>query len=137
MAHAAGRGANQDLVRRRLVDLDVRDLEGRLRRYAKPELLVIDEVGYLACSADHADLLFEVVNRRYEQQSTVVTTNKPFAEWGSVFPNAACVTVMVDRLIHRSELVVIDGESYRLHEAEQRKKKRQAQRRRKKKEKGS
>lgn len=97
-------------------------LQRRLRRYANPDLLVIDEVGYLASSANHADLLFQIINSRYEQRSTIITTNKPFSEWGEVFPNAACITTMIDRLIHRSELVVIDGKSYRFHEAEERKK---------------
>lgn len=99
-------------------------LQRRLRRYANPDLLVIDEVGYLAASANHADLLFQIINSRYEQRSTIITTNKPFAEWGKYFPNAACITTMIDRLVHRSEILVIDGDSYRFHEAEERKKKR-------------
>lgn len=97
-------------------------LQRRLRRYANPDLLLIDEVGYLATSANHADLLFQIINSRYEQRSTIITTNKPFSEWGDVFPNSACITTMIDRLIHRSELIVIDGKSYRFHEAEERKK---------------
>jgi hypothetical protein len=62
----------------------------RLRHYAGPRLLVIDEVGYLSYSNRHADLLFELVSRRYEHNSTIVTTNWPFAKWREVFPNAAC-----------------------------------------------
>jgi len=69
----------------------------------------------------HADLLFEVVTRRHEKKrSIVLTTNKAFAEWPTTFPNAACVVALVDRLINRADVVVIDGESYRLHEAEER-----------------
>jgi len=60
------------------------------------------------------------VTRRYEQRSIVVTTNKPFAEWGEIFPNAACVVTLVDRLIHRAEIVPIEGDSYRLKEAKER-----------------
>jgi IstB-like ATP binding protein len=65
-------------------------LRRRLRHYAGPRLLVIDEVGYLSYSNRHADLLFELVSRRYEHNSTIVTTNRPFAKWREVFPNAAC-----------------------------------------------
>lgn len=95
-------------------------LKRRLNRYVRPQLLLIDEVGYLSYSNRHADLLFEIVSRRYELKSTVVTTNRPFAEWGQVFPNAPCVVSLVDRLIHHAEIVAIDGESYRLKEATER-----------------
>jgi len=95
-------------------------LKRRLRRYCNPQLLVIDETGYLSYDNRYADLLFEVVTRRYEQCSIVVTTNKPFAEWGEIFPNAACVVTLVDRLVHRAEIVPIEGESYRLKEAKER-----------------
>ncbi len=96
----------------------------RLAHYARPGLLVIDEVGYLSYSNRHADLLFEIVSRRYEEKSTLVTTNRPFSEWDQVFPNAACVVSLVDRLVHRSEILSIAGESYRLKEAEERQQKR-------------
>ena len=96
-------------------------LKRRLRRYCQPKLLCIDEVGYLSYDVRHADLLFEVVTRRHEKKrSIVLTTNKAFAEWPTTFPNAACVVALVDRLINRADVVVIDGESYRLHEAEER-----------------
>ena len=95
-------------------------LQRRLRRYCQPQLLVIDEVGYLSYDNRHADLLFEVVTRRYTERPIVVTTNKPFAEWGDVFPNAACVVTLVDRLVHCSEILNIEGESYRLKEARER-----------------
>jgi DNA replication protein DnaC len=105
-------------------------LKRRLARYARPQLLVIDEVGYLSYSNRHADLLFEIVSRRYEEKSTLVTTNRPFAEWGEVFPNAACVVSLVDRLIHRSEILTIQGESYRLKEAKERQQRRASERKR-------
>ncbi|MDZ5455293.1 IS21-like element helper ATPase IstB [Azohydromonas lata] len=95
-------------------------LRRRLQRYATPDVLLIDEVGYLSYSDRHADLLFELVSRRYLSKSTVVTTNKKFAEWNQVFPSAACVVSLVDRLMHRAEVVRIDGESYRQKEAEER-----------------
>ena len=93
----------------------------RLAHYARPRLLCIDELGYLSYGNRHADLLFEVVSRRYEAgRSTVVTTNKPFSEWGDVFPNAACVVTLVDRLMHKADIVQLDGQSYRLKEARER-----------------
>jgi DNA replication protein DnaC len=104
-------------------------LRRRLRHYAAPRLLVIDEVGYLSYSNRHADLLFELISRRYEQKSTLVTTNRPFAEWREVFPNAACVVSLVDRLIHNAEILAIEGESYRLKEARERADQRARQRR--------
>jgi DNA replication protein DnaC len=92
-------------------------LRRRLHHYASPDLLVIDEIGYLSYSNRHADLLFELVSRRYESKSTMVTTNKAFADWNTVFPNAACVVSLIDRLVHHSEVIPIEGESYRLKEA--------------------
>jgi DNA replication protein DnaC len=95
-------------------------LRRRLKSYAHPDVLVIDEIGYLSYANRHADLLFDIVNRRYELKSTIVTTNRPFAEWAEVFPNAACVVSIVDRLVHHSEILVIEGESYRVKEAKER-----------------
>lgn len=94
-------------------------LQRRLRRYCSPQLLAIDELGYLSYDHRHADLLFEVVTRRYGAKSTLITTNKPFAEWNEVFPNATCVVTLVDRLVHHAEIVPIEGESYRLKEAKE------------------
>ena len=104
-------------------------LRRRLHTYARPDLLVIDEVGYLSYSNRHADLLFELISRRYENKSTVVTTNRPFAEWREVFPNATCVVSLVDRLVHQPEIFAIEGESYRLKEANERSEQRTRQRR--------
>lgn len=80
----------------------------------------MDEVGYLSYSNRHVDLLFELISRRYDSKSTIVTTNKPFASWPEVFPNAACVVSLVDRLVHHAEIIAIEGESYRLKEASER-----------------
>lgn len=107
-----------------LHDLAAQDSDGalarRLRHYCRPHLLVVDELGYLSYDNRYADLLFEVVSRRYQQRSIVLTTNKPFAEWTEVFPNAACVVTLVDRLVHQAEVVSIAGASYRLKEAKER-----------------
>jgi DNA replication protein DnaC len=107
-------------------------LKRRLAKYARPHLLAIDEVGYLSYSNRHADLLFEIVSRRYEQRSTLITTNRPFQEWSDVFPNAACVVSLVDRLVHHSEIINIEGESYRLKEAKEHRQRQAANRRRRK-----
>ena len=95
-------------------------LRRRLRHYAAPDLLLIDEVVYLSYSNRHADFAGELISRRYEHKSTVVTTNRAFKEWHEVFPNAACVVSLIDRLVHRCEVVAIQGESYRLKEAQAR-----------------
>lgn len=97
-----------------------RALTRGLQRYCHPELLVIDEVGYLSSTAKHADLLFEVVTRRYQQKSIVLTTNKPFKEWNDVFPSAACVATLIDRLVHKAEILELDGESFRVKDAQAR-----------------
>lgn len=95
-----------------------RALERRLRHYAKQSLLVVDEVGYLAFDNRNADLLFQVVSRRYERKSLVLTTNLAFKEWPTVFPNATCATALIDRVIHHADVIGIEGKSYRLREAE-------------------
>jgi DNA replication protein DnaC len=108
-----------------LADLAAHDgptvLARRLRTYVQPRLLCIDELGYLSYGNRYADLLFEVVSRRHESKPTLVTTNKPFSAWGDVFPNAACVVTLVDRLIHRCDVIDIDADSYRAKEALERK----------------
>jgi DNA replication protein DnaC len=95
-----------------------RALESRLKHYAKQSLLVVDEVGYLAFDNRNADLLFQVVSRRYERKSLVLTTNLAFKDWPTVFPNATCATALIDRVIHHADVIGIEGKSYRLREAE-------------------
>jgi len=95
-----------------------RALERRLQHYARPHLLAIDEIGYLSYDNHAADLLFQIVSRRYEKRSIVLTTNLAFSDWNTVFPNAACATALIDRLTHHAEIVRIEGESYRVREAE-------------------
>lgn len=107
-----------------LLDLGAQDsarsLDRRLRHYAKQSLLVIDEVGYLAFDNRNADLLFQVVARRYERKSLVLTTNLPFRDWPTIFPNATCATALIDRVIHHADVIAIEGQSYRLRQAEDR-----------------
>ena len=107
-------------------------LQRKLKYYTQPQILVIDEVGYLSYSNRYADLLFEIISRRYHKKSTVITTNKPFSEWSDIFPNAACVVSLIDRLVHRSEIINIEADSYRLKEAKEESAKRKATREAKK-----
>lgn len=105
-----------------------RNLQQKLGLFTQPQLLTIDELGYLSYDHRHADLLFEIVSRRYEKRSILITTNKPFAQWTDVFPNAACVVTLIDRLVHRCEIVHIEADSYRLKESKHEAQKRAQQR---------
>ena len=105
-----------------LEELHRQSPEGRrrkLRSYANIGLLCIDEVGYLSFDDKAADLLYEVVNRRYERKPVILTTNRPFKEWNEVFPNATCIITLLDRLLHHADVTVIEGDSYRVRESEQ------------------
>jgi DNA replication protein DnaC len=105
-----------------LEELHRQTLEGRrrkLRTYANVGLLCVDEVGYLSFDNKAADLLYEVINCRYERKPLIVTTNRPFKEWNEVFPNATCIATLLDRLLHHADVTVIEGESYRVRESEQ------------------
>ena len=105
-----------------LEDLHRQTPEGRrrkLRTYATVGLLCIDEVGYLSFDDKAADLLYEVVNRRYERKPLILTTNRPFKEWNEVFPNATCIVTLLDRLLHHADVTVVEGNSYRVRESEQ------------------
>jgi DNA replication protein DnaC len=111
--------------------------ERRLRKYTQPRLLAIDELGYLSYDSRSADLLFEIVTRRYQEKSTIISTNRAFGEWNETFPNASCVVTLIDRLIHKSEIVEIEGESYRRKEALERAEERAKARRTRRRSKGA
>ena len=96
------------------------DRKRRLRAYIAPALLVIDEVGYTEYDNRATDLLFTVFDARNQHRSTVLTTNLTFEQWPSVFPNAACVVTLVDRLNHYIDTITIEGESFRLKESKER-----------------
>ncbi len=95
-----------------------RGLARRLNYYGHRGLLVLDELGYLSYDARAADLLFQVVSRRYERKSLVLTTNLAFSDWPTIFPNAGSAIALIDRLIHHAEIITIEGESYRRRTAE-------------------
>jgi DNA replication protein DnaC len=90
----------------------------KFRFYARPALLCIDEVGYLTYDSHAADLLFQVVNHRYEHNSILLTTNKGFKDWNTVFPNATSIAALLDRLTHHADVTLIEGTSYRVRESE-------------------
>jgi DNA replication protein DnaC len=91
-------------------------LEERLGFYAKPKLLIIDELGYLPFDPNAAHLFFQLVSRRYERGSVLITSNRSVGEWGSVFGDPVVATAILDRLLHHSHVITIRGDSYRLRE---------------------
>ena len=92
-------------------------LKLELKRYTAPNLLIMDELGYLPIDKQGADLLFQVISQRYEHGSTVITTNKAFKNWATIFNNDATLTsAVLDRLLHHAETVLIEGPSYRMKE---------------------
>jgi DNA replication protein DnaC len=90
----------------------------KLNLYGRVRLLAIDEVGYLSYDSSAADLLYEVVNRRYERGSILITTNRAFKDWNAVFPHATSIATMLDRLLHHADVFMIEGNSYRIRESE-------------------
>jgi DNA replication protein DnaC len=91
-------------------------LEDKLAFYAKPKLLIIDELGYLPFEPNAAHLFFQLVSRRYERGSVLVTSNRSVGEWGTVFGDPVVATAILDRLLHHSHVLTIRGDSYRLRE---------------------
>jgi DNA replication protein DnaC len=92
-------------------------LKQELKKYLKPELMILDELGYLPIDKTGADLLFQIISQRYEQGSLVITTNRVFKDWPEIFNNDSTLTsALLDRLLHHTEAVVIEGKSYRMKE---------------------
>lgn len=92
-------------------------LKDELKKYVKPDLLILDELGYLPIDKTGADLLFQIVSHRYESGSLIITTNRAFKDWPEIFNNDSTLTsALLDRLLHHTETVVIEGKSYRMKE---------------------
>ena len=91
-------------------------LEERLTHWAKPKLLIVDELGYLPFEPNAAHLFFQLVSRRYERGSLLITSNRSAGEWGTVFGDPVVATAILDRLLHHSQVLTIRGDSYRLRE---------------------
>ena len=87
--------------------------ERRLKRYLRPDVLILDELGYLPCDSRAADILYNIISRRHEKRSTVITTNLAFKQWGTVFPGAACVVALVDRFAQHCHKIDIVADSWR------------------------
>jgi DNA replication protein DnaC len=87
--------------------------ERRLKRYLRPDVLILDELGYLPCDSRAADILYNIISRRHEQRAVILTTNLAFKQWGTVFPGAACVVALVDRFKQHCHRVDIDADSWR------------------------
>jgi DNA replication protein DnaC len=107
-----------------LLDLAAQDsaraLDRRLRHYGtRTSLLIIDEIGYLSYDNRNADLLFQVVSRRHERKSLILTTNLAFSDWPTIFPNATSVVALIDRIVERADIITIEGDSYRRRKAEE------------------
>ena len=88
-------------------------LEQRLKFFSKYRLLIIDEVGFLPLDNESSNLLFQLIARRYEKNSTIVTTNKPLSRWGEIFGDIVLANAILDRLLHHSNIINIVGRSYR------------------------
>ena len=86
----------------------------RLNHYARYKVLIIDEVGFLPMDLDGANMLFQLINKRYEKHSTIITTNKPFGKWHEIFNDVTLANAILDRLLHHSLIIKIYGNSYRL-----------------------
>jgi DNA replication protein DnaC len=100
---------------RRLKSADaIGRLTGALRTYLRPNVLVVDEVGYQPLERAEANLVFQVVSKRYEKGSVILTSNKSFGEWGQVFGDEVLATAILDRLLHHCDVISINGPSYRL-----------------------
>ena len=90
-------------------------LQMELKRYLKPELLILDELGYLPIDKHGADLLFQIISHRYEQGSLLITSNRAFIDWPTIFNNDSTLTsAILDRLLHHAEVILIEGKSYRM-----------------------
>jgi DNA replication protein DnaC len=91
-------------------------LEEKLKQYCMPRLLIIDEIGYVPVDTHGAHLLFQIISRRYERGSVILTSNRGFGQWDEIFGDAIIATAILDRLLHHSTVINIKGESYRLRE---------------------
>ena len=89
-------------------------LDDKLKTLSKYKLLIIDELGYLPINIESANMLFQLINKRYEKASTIITTNKPFSKWGELFGDITIANAILDRLLHHTHIININGNSYRL-----------------------
>jgi DNA replication protein DnaC len=106
-----------DAINNLIVAQHAGTLKQELKKYLRPSLLILDELGYLPIDKTGADLLFQIISARYERGSIVITTNRVFKDWSQIFNNDSTLTsALLDRLLHHTEAVVIEGKSYRMKE---------------------
>lgn len=103
-----------DIVNDLYASLSDKTFEFKLAKYLKPRILIIDELGYLPIDKKGADSIFQVISKRYERGSIVLTSNLAFKEWGKIFSDNTTASAIIDRLVHHAEIIKIEGESYRL-----------------------
>ena len=97
-----------------LIEAEVsHNLLKKLKYYQSPDILVCDEIGYLPLGKQGSNLIFQVISARHEKKSTMITTNLPFAQWGNIFDSTTVATAIADRLVYNSEVLVMEGKSYR------------------------
>ena len=90
-------------------------MKQELKKYTRPRLLIIDELGFLPIDKAGADLLFQVISRRYEQGALIITSNRAFKDWPEIFNNDSTLTAAIlDRLLHHAETILVEGKSYRM-----------------------
>jgi len=105
-----------DMVSVLMASMADNSFPSKLRQFVQPSLLIVDEVGYLPVSKEGANFLFQVVAKRYETGSIILTSNKSFADWGEVLGDSVIAAAVLDRLLHHSTVFNVRGDSYRLRE---------------------
>jgi hypothetical protein len=108
-----------DLVRELQADLSPAEMDHTLTRYLKPDLLIIDDMGLKVLPSKSGEVMLEVVMRRYEVRSTLMTSNRPIEEWGKLLNDVPASSAILDRLLHHADIIEVSGRSYRLHQAAQ------------------
>lgn len=102
-----------DMINQLTAAEEGRNLLAKLKTYQTPDVLVCDEIGYLPLGQQGANLFFQIISARHGQKSTIITTNLPFARWGDIFDSTTVATAIADRLVYNSEILVMEGKSYR------------------------
>jgi len=105
--------STMDMINQLVTAQDNHSLLQKLKTYQQPDLLLCDEIGYLPLGQQGSNLFFQVISARHEQKSTILTTNLPFAQWGNIFDSTTVATAIADRLVYNSEILVMEGKSYR------------------------
>lgn len=105
-----------DMVRELQAEQSPAELERRLARYLKPDLLIIDDMGLKSLPAKSGEILLEIIMRRYENRSTLMTSNRPIEEWGKLLNDVAAATAILDRFLHHAEIIQMTGKSFRLRQ---------------------